>query len=283
MSEGIMNDLIVIKQLPVIEQQLKSIKANIEEKVSGVLALECTEGTVKAVKVLRADLTKDFKELEERRKIVKSKVLAPYEAFEDIYKECVTEIFKSADAELKKRIDDVETNLKNEKRKEIEAYFAEYAASKNVDFVGFGNANINVTMSATKKSLQEQVKAFIDRICDDLKLIDTQEHKEEILVEYKATLNASSAITTVCERHKAIDAERMRKEHTEQIVREQTEVLEKIKEASGADAPLSAPKEVADDDAFIVMKFGSMRIRARKSDCIILKQLLTNGKYEILN
>lgn len=276
------NSLIVVKQLPVIEEQLKTIKADIEHKVSGVLALECTEGTVKAIKVLRADLNKDFKGLEKRRKLVKSKILEPYEAFEAVYKECVTEIFKGADTELKKRIDEVENNLKFEKRKEIEDYFNEYAASKNIDFVGFFDAHINVTMSASKKSLQEQVKAFIDRICDDLALIDTQEHKEEILVEYKNTLNASASITTVVARHKAIADERARAEQAEQFNREQQAAVDKVNAATKAEsAPLSAPK-TAEADPIIIMKIGNTRIKAKKSDCVILKNLLSNGKYEIL-
>lgn len=236
------NELIVVKQLPVIEEQLKNIKANIEEKVAGVLALECTEGTVKAIKVLRADLTKDFKELEERRKIVKTKILEPYNAFETVYKECVTEIFNSADSELKKRIDEVENNLKAEKRKEIEDYFNEYAESVHIDFVSFDDAHINVTMSASKKSLKEQSKAFLDRINDDLKLIETQEHKEEILVEYKKTLNVSNSITSVVERHKAIELER---EKREAILFERTvekAVIDKVETVIAAVAPLSAPK-----------------------------------------
>lgn len=276
------NSLIVVKQLPVIEEQLKTIRADIEHKVSGVLALECTEGTVKAIKVLRADLNKDFKDLEERRKFVKSKILEPYENFEAVYKECVTEIFKGADTELKKRIDEVENNLKFEKRKEIEDYFNEYAASKGVDFVGFFDAHINVTMSASKKSLQEQVKAFIDRICDDLTLIDTQEHKEEILVEYKKTLNASASITTVVARHKAIDDEKAKAEQAEQFKQEQQKTVEKVNAVAKAEnAPLSAPK-TAEADPIIIMKIGNTRIKAKKSDCIILKNLLSNGKYEIL-
>lgn len=276
------NSLIVVKQLPVIEEQLKTIRADIEHKVSGVLALECTEGTVKAIKVLRADLNKDFKGLEERRKFVKSKILEPYENFEAVYKECVTEIFKGADTELKKRIDEVENNLKFEKRKEIEDYFNEYAASKGVDFVGFFDAHINVTMSASRKSLQEQVKAFIDRICDDLTLIDTQEYKEEILVEYKNTLNASASITTVVARHKAIDDEKAKAKQAEQFKQEQQKTVEKVNALTQAEnAPLSAPK-TAEADPIIIMKIGNTRIKAKKSDCIILKNLLSNGKYEIL-
>ena len=276
------NSLIVVKQLPIIEEQLKTIKADIEHKVSGVLALECTEGTVKAIKVLRADLNKDFRDLEERRKFVKSKILEPYENFDAVYKECVTEIFKGADTELKKRIDEVENNLKFEKRKEVEDYFNEYAASKNIDFVGFFDAHINVTMSVSKKSLQEQVKAFIDRICDDLTLIDTQEHKEEILVEYKNTLNASASITTVVARHKAIDEVRAEAERREQFEQEQQEAVDKVNNAvKTKDAPLSAPK-TAEADPIIIMKIGNTRIKAKKSDCVILKNLLSNGKYEIL-
>lgn len=283
MSENVvlteMNDLIVVKQLPVIEEQLKTIKVNIEDKVSGVLALECTEGTVKAIKVLRADLTKDFKELEERRKLVKSKILAPYEAFEAIYKECVTDIFKSADTELKKRIDDVENNLKYEKRKEIEDYFDEYAKSKNIDFIGFFDANINVTMSASKKSLQEQAKAFIDRICDDLKLIDTQEHKEEILVEYKNTLNVSNAITSVCERHKAIEAEKAKIEQAEQIKQEQAAVVEKVNEAKVETEPLPVPKEVTDDDRLCKMTFTLVHTRQKMRE---LKSYILSNGFEII-
>ena len=275
-----MNDLIVVKQLPVIEEQLKTIKVNIENKVASVLALECTEGTVKAIKTLRADLTKDFKELEERRKFVKDKVLKPYNTFEAIYKECVTEIFKNADAELKRRIDAVELDLKTKKAIEIENYFEEYRTSKNIDFVTFAMSNINITLSASVKSLKEQAKAFIDRICDDLKLIDTQEHKEEILVEYKTTLNVSNAITSVSQRHKAIETERERQREAQVIKEVEQATVDKVNAAKAENAPLSAPKTASDEDKVIVMTVG--KVKAKKSDLVILKQLLTNGKYEII-
>ena len=264
-----MDGLITIKQLPIIEEQLKSIEANIKSKVSGVLALECTENTVKAIKVLRADLNKDFAELEERRKLVKKKVMEPYEAFEAIYKERVTNIFKSTDDTLKKRIDYVENALKAEKRTEVESYFNEYRDSKQIDFVEFCNANINVTLSASKKSLKEAAKAFIDRICNDLELIGTQEHKEEILVEYKQSLNVSSSITMVCARHKAIEDER--KKTAAQII--QT-VKEPERIAVQNIAPiLSSPEKT------YKMTFS---VRATKDKLRELKQYLINNNYEIL-
>lgn len=272
-------EIIVVKQLPVIEEQLKNIKANIEEKVSSVLALKCDESTVKAIKVLRADLTKDFKELEERRKIVKGKILEPYEAFETVYKECVTEIFKSADKELKKRIDEVENSLKSEKRKEVEDYFNEYAKSMNVDFVSFGDAHINVTMSASKKSLKEQAKAFIDRISDDLKLIDTQEHKEEILVEYKKTLNVSNAITSVTERHRAIEAECERQEALKAVRKTEQETVQKVNAAIAETAPLTAPKVATDDDKLCKLTFTVIHARSKMRE---LKAYLKKEGFEIV-
>lgn len=272
-------EIIVVKQLPVIEEQLKNIKANIEEKVSSVLALKCDESTVKAIKVLRADLTKDFKELEERRKIVKGKILEPYEAFETVYKECVTEIFKSADKELKKRIDEVENSLKNEKRKEVENYFEEYRQSKNIEFVSFGDAHINVTMSASKKSLKEQAKAFLDRISDDLKLIYTQEHKEEILVEYKKTLNVSNSITSVAERHKAIEAECERQEALKAVRKTEQETVQKVNAAIAETAPLTAPKVTIDDDKLCKLTFTVIHAKSKMRE---LKAYLEKEGFEIV-
>lgn len=238
------NELITIKQLPVIEEQLRGIKNVIESKVAGVLALDCTEGTVSAIRTLRADLTKDFKELEDKRKQVKEKILAPYEAFSTIYKECVTDIYLPADKKLKERIDEVDNAIKAEKRRKAEEYFNEYLGSKGIDFVTFADANIKVNKNSSDKSLQSQAKAFIDRISDDLQLIYTQEHSEEILVEYKrrCKLNVSLAIMTVNERYLAIELERERKAQAEIAKRAQEEAAKKVEAA--APAALVPPKVV---------------------------------------
>ena len=84
------------------------------------------------------------------------------------------------------------------KKKKVIAYFEEYAQSKNIDFVKFGDANINVTLTASLKSLKDQAKKFIDKVVDDIALINTQENDAEIMFEYKRTFNVSQAITTSC-------------------------------------------------------------------------------------
>ena len=54
-------DLIVVKQLPIIQEQLKQLSTEIEQKVENAKSLVCTEETVKEVKQVRADLNKEFK------------------------------------------------------------------------------------------------------------------------------------------------------------------------------------------------------------------------------
>ncbi|MBQ2348032.1 MAG: DUF1351 domain-containing protein, partial [Clostridia bacterium] len=197
------NEIIVVKQLPVIEQQLAQIKAKVTERVSAVTKLICTEETVKEIKKARTELNAEFKAWEDKRKEVKTAVMSPYEQFEAVYKDCISDSYKAADKDLKQKIDEVEQELKNKKSAEVQSYFEEYLASKEIAFVTYEQAGINVTLSASLKSLKEQAKNFIDRIVSDLALIETfTDLKAEILVEYKKSLNVSDAITGVKARAK---------------------------------------------------------------------------------
>ena len=225
-------DLIEVKQLPIIEEQLRNVSTAIDERVKNATSLLCTEETVKTIKELRASLNKDFKEFETQRKAVKEQVLKPYNDFENIYKECISDKFKNADLILKDRIDTVENELKAKKEQEIKDYFEEYKNANNIDFITYEQARINTTLSASMKSLKEQAKTFIDKVVDDLKLIETQEHKTEILIEYKQTLNVSNAITAVTNRFKAIEEEKQKIVHIEmnqkhEITKKSYESLEK--------------------------------------------------------
>lgn len=211
-----MQDLIIIKQLPQIEEHLKELSIEVEQKVENAKSLICTEENVKTIKEVRADLNKEFKEVEKQRKAVKEQVLAPYMQFEEVYKQYISDKYRSADNDLKQKVDSVESELKAKKEQEVKDYFEEYKTANNIDFITYEQAKINVTLSASMKSLKEQAKQFIDKIADDLKLIETQEHKAEIIVEYKQTLNVSNAITTVTNRFKSIEEEKRKQE--EQVV-----------------------------------------------------------------
>lgn len=205
-------DLITIQQLPVIVEQLHSIKAAVSEKVTAILSMPCTEDTVKEIKKARADLNKDFNDFEARRKFVKSEILKPYEAFESVYKECVTELFKGADNQLRDAINSVEDGLKNQKRAEVEAFYQETFAAHSLDFPTFEQSGIKVGISDSIASLKKQASDFAAKTADEVSMISVLAYADEIMVEYRNTLNVSRSVTTVNERHKAIEAQRARME-----------------------------------------------------------------------
>lgn len=266
-------ELIVVKQLPVIEEQLRSLSDEIDKKVSRALSLVVSDETVKEVKKVRAELNADFKDLEQKRKSVKEQVMNPYLQFEEIYKKYVTEKFKYADEELKKKISMVETEQLNAKSKEIKDYFEEYKVSKNIDFITFENANINITLSASNKSLKEQAKEFIDKVSDDLTLIDSQEHKEEILIEYKKSLNVSLAITTVVNRYKELEELKKKQEVVEQQKQMEETTVAKVEEI------LSAPVQIETTNQDEILEI-AFKVRGSREKLKELVHFLKERGYE---
>lgn len=271
-------EIISVKQLPVIVEQLAQVKETVIQRVQTATSLVCTDETVKEVKKARAELNSEFKAWEEKRKEVKTAVMTPYEKFEAVYKECVSDTYKAADKDLKSKIDSVENELKEKKSAEVREYFSEYLISKNIDFVAFEQAGINVTLSASLKSLKEQSKAFVDKICDDLALIDTQEHKAEILVEYKKTLNVSAAITGVTARIKAVEDEKRRQEEAAAIRAAEEQRLAEIKAAVPEPVPeVTAPVEIQSEEKIYMLRF---TVKGTKDKLRELKAFLNNGGYK---
>ncbi len=290
-----MQDLIVVKQLPQIEEHLKELSLDVDKKVENAKNLVCTEENVTTIKQVRASLNKEFKEVENQRKIVKEQILAPYMQFEEIYKMYISDKYKSADNDLKAKIDSTENELKNIKEQEIKDYFEEYKKANNIDFVAYSQARINVTLSSSRKSLKEQAKQFIDKIVDDLKLIDTQEHKTEILVEYKQSLNVSQAITSVTNRFKAIEEEKKRQEElkrkqleeaqrrADESIRAQTEATRQAlenfipKTEEVEETILQAPVIEKKQEEILTLRFTVKGTRTKLRE---LKQFLENGGYD---
>ncbi len=129
-----MNELIRVTQLPVIEERLRSMKDQVDKTVGDAMSLVCTEETVQTVKSIRAGLNNQFMELEEQRTAVKAAVLGPYEQFERVYRECVSDRFRQADGELKGKIDAVVQQSKVVRREQRD-YFAELCAARHIDFM----------------------------------------------------------------------------------------------------------------------------------------------------
>lgn len=282
------NELIVVRQLPVIEDQLRSIHDAVQARVADVLAMECTEETYKEVKKARSELNAQYRALEARRKEVKAQIEAPYKKFETVYKACAGDLFASADKQLAAKIAAVETGLKQKKAEQVRAYFDEYRESLGIpaDLVPF---NIPVTLSASLKSLKAQAKDSLDRVRWDLDMIATQEHKDEILVEYRKRLNASQAITAVSNRHAAIEREcKMREEMTAAAERKQDseeavrEAIEATQLAEAAQEPPVMPPVVVErtEDAEPPRQYSTaFSVTGTIEQLRALKKFLDDGGY----
>ena len=208
------NKLMVIQQLPVIEEKLITIKEEFEKITSEALALVCNEDTYKYVKEKRAEITAIYNGLETDRKSIKKAILEPYEKLEAVYNQCVKDIYTDAKNKLDAKVNEVEDGIKSAKAEKVKAFFDEYATACEVSFISFENSGIKVTMTASEKKLKEQAKEYIDKVVSDISLIRTQpeEHQPEMMVEYKQNLDVNQAISTVIERAERVKAETVKVE-----------------------------------------------------------------------
>lgn len=294
-------ELIVVKQLPIIEQKLKQISEDMDKQVEEAKSLVCTEESKQIIKNRRTELRKLFERLENERKTAKEQIMKPYVELDTIYKEYITDKFNQADNEYKNKINVIETEQKKKLEEEARRYFEEYRESKSIDFIKFENIGLKIGVSDNPTKLKKQVTAFIDKIEDDLKLIEMQEHKAEILVEYKQTRNVSQAITTVMNRFKAIEEEKKKqeeekirkeevkkrliqqmvgvsgKESAEKITQEDKNTINNfIDRAVEKDTILQAPVEEKQED-ILILKF---TVRGSRTKLRELKEFLEKGKYD---
>ena len=241
-------ELIVVKQLPVIEDQLLAVKEKIQTRVDEAKSLVCTEDNYKQIKAIRAELNKEYSELEKRRKEIKNQILEPYQKFESVYKECAGDLYTSADRELAAKITEVESGLKAEKADDLCNYFYEYLRSVGIDpsFVSVDDAKIKVGLSDSKTSLHKQAAAFIDRIVDDLKVIDTLASRDEVLAEYAEDYNLSRAMLAVENRHKAVEAAQKRREEmkaAQETAQASETVVQNVIKADELPAAIAVPAQ----------------------------------------
>ncbi len=242
MEEKELNEIIKLEQLPIITQQLDVISKEIEVKVSKALELECNEETVKEIKKVRADFNKEFKSLEDKRKQVKSAIMEKYDAFEEIYKEKISNIYKNADESLKEKIDSVESDLKKEKEIELREFVEEHCKANNVH-IDFEKIGLNITLSASMKSLKDQAKAFIEKVASDLKLIEMEEYSSEILYEYGKNMDYVAAKTAVLQRHKEIEEINKATQQTTETATQEQKIEETVDE-------IIAPVEIEEKETY---------------------------------
>lgn len=201
------NEIVKIEQMPKVFSQLEMIGKFIDEKIKDIDILDCTEENKQEVKQRRTEINNILKELDDRRKFIKNKILEPYEIFNEKYEEeCKTKLITASEI-LKTKIESIEDQQKVAKKVELYDFAMEYIAANDLqDFITFDDIGLNITLSASMKSLKEEIIAFCEKVKQDIALINMEEYRDEILYEYKKNHgNFVQCKQMVLDRHKEID------------------------------------------------------------------------------
>ena len=279
MSEQLANtNLIQVVQLPVIEERLRSMKEAVIDQTAAAMALVCTDENLAQVRAVRADLNNTFKDLEEQRKAVKKAVMGPYEAFEKVYKECITEPFKQADTSLKEKVTAVEDGIKAECESKMREYFSELCAAERVDWLKFEWVGLKIDLATARQKshakLREQIAGFVVGVAQAVNTISKMEDAEEIMAEYRQCLDMGRAIGIVQDRHQRIEEERQAAEARRAAQEAQAAAVQKVEAVAPPivlEPPVAAPAPQQEDEKVYKCSF---TVRATKAQLKRLKDFM---------
>lgn len=221
-------------QPPIITENLDSVQRNLRVLLADISTLPQNDESLKYVKQIRANLAKDFEQMEIQRKAAKKQVMEPYNLAEQKYKEFISEPYAAADSFLKKWVDDYQGNMKQKCTDVLQKYFNELCQANGIDFLPFHRCGIKVDMAMARQ--KEPTKAidaiyeFVMSIRADMDTILKMEDAEEIMAEYRKYPVLSSAVITVDKRKKekermALFLEDQRRQQEQQTV-EQAAMIE---------------------------------------------------------
>lgn len=223
--------VITLKQLPIIEEHLQLVKSDVETRTRNAMQLVCTEETRKDVKSIRTELSKEFAEMENQRKRVKDAIMNPYNQFEAVYKECISDPYKKADAELKKRIDEVESGLKSDKEKAIRDYFNELCKANNLPWLRFEQMGLKIGLSTSVNGTKTALTSTVLRISNEVLELSRYENAAELMVEYKKSLNMALALSTIRARQEQIELQKQYEAQRRASLEQQRAAEEKVQQA----------------------------------------------------
>lgn len=273
--------LIVVKQLPVIEERLREKAEEIQERTRYACTMACTPDTVIAVKKIRADLNKEFAQYEEARKNVKRQVMAPYDSFEATYKECITVPYSDADKKLKAMVESVEYHLRDEKEKVLRRYYREHLEAAGLDPAewAFERTGISIILSRSEKSYRSEIKKWVEARAEDIASIRTMPDADEIMVEYKRCLNLSQAVVAVSNRRAAKEAERAAREQAEAAFEARMVQTQEVEEEHAEAAPVPSAEPIpatVEGEEVLRLTFAVYGTRNKLRE---LKRFLDEGGY----
>lgn len=279
-----------------LDFNFEEVKAWLSENLSVYRNMVVTEDAIAAAKTDKAKIRKISSAISEQRIAVKKRYLEPYQVFEANMKELsgmCDEASKNIDDQLKK----FEEQRKAQKRAELLDFYQALNAPAWLTFERIENPRwMNVTFSFA--DAQKEIEQKIKVIRADLESIGEfdAEFTDEMLLEYKKTLNFSGAIQRGNElrrmkqereqRRAAQEAaERARaaeREETERRREEAAIVAKRAREASEmaeqAEEPTQEPAEQPEEEPVQILDF---RVYVTQEQKIALRDWLKENKIRV--
>ena len=246
-----MNTIISINEIDATEIALKQIYEDAKPRIDTALAMACTEETKQTVKKLRAELNKEFKEIDDARKAAIKAYEEPERKFLETYKLYIRDPFEAADRDLKAKISEIENEQKEKKTESVCAYACELLASYGMDWLDVGRIMPAITLSASEKSLKAAVKEKVDKIKADIDCIHLIDDSGEMFAEYINFLDLAMAKTTVEKRRKAVEEA----EKAKAVYSQNEEINEQAEEKIDMLIPPTVEEEKPEEEKKCTMTF----------------------------
>lgn len=238
------NEIVKIEQLPKIFSQLELVGEQIDEELLKVKDLEATEDNKKEVKKVRANINNILNAFEDKRKEIKNKILEDYNIFNEKYEKEVKVKLQNASEELKIKIDNIEREQVQNKREEVQGFVLEHIKFNHLEnIIDFDKvvdyAKLKINISTSLSSLKEDSKNFIERVANEVKLIEMEETPSNLLYEYQNNgYDLTKAKLTLIERQRQIEELAKQRETVQETIKEEEKVAEVVKEI------ITTPREI---------------------------------------
>ena len=249
MEEINVNEIVEIKQLPEIYQQLDKVNQIVVDKTKDIdeilneiskLSDDEQENKKQEIKKYKTYLSSMKNDLETKRKEVKKAIQKPYEEFENIYKDKTLKVLDDGITKLTNTINTIETKQIQNKVDELVAFFNEYALYYHVEnILTFDSIPIKINLSTSLNSLKKQIVEYCEKVSNDMVAISSEEFRDEILLEYQNNgYDYTKAKINITDRHKKLEEMQKQQEKVELEVSEEEKVIQNVQTLCSAPAEI---------------------------------------------
>jgi len=276
------NEIVKIESMAVIKQQLDKVEEFVDDKIKDIpkalekiknmsfIEQEDEKGEIKEYKQY---LNKIKNELETKRKEIKKEINKPYEEFNEYYSNGVYKKLDNGISQLSDVINEIETLQKDEKQLELVEFFEQYKETYHLNFINFEDIGLNITLSASMTSLKEQIKDFCEKLDKDIKLIEIDDNKDKMMLEYRRNgFDYQKAKLTLIEEQKQLEELKQQMEKKQEIEKQEEKVIEKVQE-------IIPPKEIIQDEEILESTF---TVKATKGKLKLLIEFMNNNGIEVI-